>query len=79
MKRATKKNAARNGRPVVRRRKSGEEGLEELKKKIAAKWPLMGEIFKISASVPRDDWEKLPKDLSYNLDHYLYGMPKRRR
>jgi len=30
----------------------------------------------ISAQVPREEWEKLPSDLSKNLDHYLYGSPK---
>ena len=30
----------------------------------------------ISAQVPPEEWEKLPKDLSKNLDHYLYGAPK---
>ena len=30
----------------------------------------------ISAQIPLEEWEKLPKDLSKNLDHYLYGAPK---
>jgi len=30
----------------------------------------------ISTQVPREEWEKLPSDLSKNLDHYLYGSPK---
>jgi hypothetical protein len=30
----------------------------------------------ISAQIPREEWEKLPNDLSKNLDHYLYGSPK---
>jgi hypothetical protein len=33
-------------------------------------------IDEVSAQVPREEWEKLPKDLSKNLDHYLYGSPK---
>jgi hypothetical protein len=33
-------------------------------------------VEEISAQVPREEWEKLPKDLSKNLDHYLYGAPK---
>lgn len=27
----------------------------------------------ISAEVPPDEWDKLPRDLTNNLDHYLYG------
>ncbi|KAM3101061.1 hypothetical protein ACKFKF_09615 [Phormidesmis sp. 146-12] len=33
-------------------------------------------VDEISAQVPREEWEKLPKDLSKNIDHYLYGSPK---
>ena len=31
----------------------------------------------IGASVPAEEWEKTPADASMNLDHYLYGAPKR--
>jgi Arc/MetJ-type ribon-helix-helix transcriptional regulator len=31
---------------------------------------------RITASVPDEEWAKLPTDLSINLDHYLYGAPK---
>ena len=30
----------------------------------------------LAASVPREHWKKLPRDLSKNVDHYLYGRPK---
>lgn len=30
----------------------------------------------IAASIPDEEAKKLPKDLSRNLDHYLYGVPK---
>jgi hypothetical protein len=26
--------------------------------------------------IPEAEWEKLPSDLSANLDHYIYGTPK---
>ena len=29
------------------------------------------------ASVPAEEWAKLPADMSDNLDHYIYGTPKR--
>lgn len=38
--------------------------------------PIWEEIAEISASVPDDEWAKLPSDLSKNIDHYLYGAPK---
>jgi hypothetical protein len=33
-------------------------------------------VDEISAQIPNEEWAKLPKDLSKNLDHYLYGAPK---
>lgn len=30
----------------------------------------------IGRCIPSADWEKVPKDGSVNLDHYLYGHPK---
>jgi hypothetical protein len=30
----------------------------------------------LSSTVPQEEWEKLPSDLSKNIDHYLYGAPK---
>lgn len=29
-----------------------------------------------SQRVPAEEWAELPADLSVNLDHYLYGVPK---
>jgi hypothetical protein len=31
----------------------------------------------IASEVPDAEWERVPTDLSENLDHYLYGAPKR--
>ncbi len=33
-------------------------------------------IDEITKEVPLNEWEKLPSDLSKNIDHYLYGIPK---
>jgi len=38
--------------------------------------PIWEIIEEIGASVPESDWAKVPRDLSKNLDHYLYGAPK---
>ena len=73
------KKAAKRATPNGPRRNAAKkESLEELKRRVAAKDPLMAAILKISESVPKEDWKKLPRDLSYNLDHYIYGVPKRR-
>ncbi len=31
----------------------------------------------IAKEVPEKEWEKVPSDLSKNLDHYLYGRHKK--
>lgn len=36
------------------------------------------QIAAIFGDVTDEEWEKLPKDGASNLDHYLYGAPKRR-
>ncbi|MBD2626876.1 hypothetical protein [Trichormus variabilis] len=30
----------------------------------------------VSSQIPQSEWEKLPSDMSKNLDYYLYGSPK---
>lgn len=37
----------------------------------------MREFQELARQVPQEEWDKLPKDLSDNLDHYLYGTPKK--
>ena len=37
-------------------------------------WDLVEEI---NAGLPADTWDNVPTDGSINLDHYLYGAPKR--
>jgi hypothetical protein len=38
--------------------------------------PIWETVVAIGARIPDEEWEKVPKDLSKNLDHYLYGAPK---
>ena len=42
-----------------------------------ARRPIWEVVDKINASLPADTWENVPTDGSINLDHYLYGAPKR--
>ena len=39
--------------------------------------PVWGVVDEINAGLPADTWENVPTDGSINLDHYLYGAPKR--
>ena len=37
----------------------------------------VAEIQKLFADVPQADRDRLPEDWAHNIDHYLYGAPKR--
>ena len=43
----------------------------------------LGSILEIAAAatkeVPEEEWDRVPSDLSINVDHYLYGSKKTRR
>ena len=38
--------------------------------------PIEDVLRAIVADVPKHEWDRLPADLSDNLDHYIYGTPK---
>jgi len=43
----------------------------------AAPVPSLDQTFAaIAQDVPDEEWERVPKDLAKNLDHYLYGTAK---
>jgi len=35
------------------------------------------EFQELARQVPPEEWARIPKDLLDNLDHYLYGAPKK--
>ena len=39
--------------------------------------PIWELVDTINARLPADTWENVPTDGSINLDHYLYGAPKK--
>lgn len=39
--------------------------------------PVEDVLRQLANEIPSDEWKKVPRDLSSNLDHYLYGTPKR--
>jgi hypothetical protein len=39
--------------------------------------PIEEVIEALAAQVPPEAWENLPEDLSDDLDHYIYGTPRR--
>lgn len=39
---------------------------------------ILEEIDAIVSEVPAEAWEDVPTDGSINVDHYLYGAPKRK-
>jgi len=48
-----------------------------LEERAVARFRIVGELRRIAASIPKASWDRLPRDLSANLDHYIYGVPKR--
>jgi hypothetical protein len=38
---------------------------------------LTDDLRAIGMKVPAEEWRKLPEDFNENLDHYLYGSPKK--
>ena len=39
--------------------------------------PIEDVLSDLASRVPEGDWARLPDDLTDNLDHYLYGTPRR--
>jgi hypothetical protein len=37
---------------------------------------LLGMVLRIAEEVPSQEWERVPADLSKNVDHYLYGSKR---
>jgi hypothetical protein len=69
------------GAPVVVRVFTGRVAVEAEDAEAASSGTIQSfwaDINRIADSVPPEEWAKLPPDLSSNLDHYLYGAPKRR-
>ena len=38
--------------------------------------PIEDMLEELAKEIPQEEWDRLPDDLSNNLDHYLYGVPK---
>ncbi len=39
--------------------------------------PIEQVLEELAKEVPPEEWDKLPDDLNNNLDHYIYGTPKK--
>lgn len=39
--------------------------------------PIEDLLKELAKEVPQEEWNRLPSDLNDNLDHYLYGVPKK--
>ncbi len=61
-----------------------QEILEIVEKKVSVSQkkdsrPIWEVIAEISSRVPDEEWAKLPTDGAENIDHYLYGAPKKQK
>lgn len=39
--------------------------------------PIEAVLRSLAGDVPETEWQKLPSDLTEDLDHYLYGTPRK--
>ena len=39
--------------------------------------PIEDLLNELAKKIPQEEWDRLPSDLNDNLDHYLYGVPKK--
>lgn len=53
------------------------ESIEEIQE--PKKQSLLEKLETISQRVPDEVWERLPSDGAENIDHYLYGAPKKQK
>jgi hypothetical protein len=47
-----------------------------VEQRVATSQPIEVVLATLAREVPRNEWANLPSDLTDNLDHYLYGIPK---
>ncbi len=57
------------------------ESLDENKdsEDVPKRQTIWAKVKDIIEEVPNEEWAKLPTDGSINVDHYLYGSPKKTR
>jgi len=53
------------------------EFVQELREKRSRRKTVWEKLQPYLESIPREDLAALPSDASLNLDHYLYGTPKK--
>lgn len=39
--------------------------------------PIEDILEELAREIPQEEWDRLPCDLNDNLDHHLYGIPKK--
>ncbi len=61
---------------LKQRQKEQSQKLEPPTSEVDGIQSLLDLVAQIHAQVPPEEWEKLPRDLSINHDHYLYSSPK---
>jgi hypothetical protein len=61
-----------NGRAPATRR-TPQEGEAEIR---FAPDSIQARLIELRREIPSEEWAKVPRDGSRNLDHYLYGAPR---
>src|SRR5262249_32167294 len=58
-------------------RQAIEDRLAVLRTETQSEKPIWERIMEAAKAIPEEEWKRLPADASVNIDHYLYGAPKR--
>jgi hypothetical protein len=63
--------------PKKRKAANGRTGILAIEATRFGPGSLEAELEEIASKIPRGELRRLPRDLGSNVDHYLYGTPKR--
>jgi hypothetical protein len=58
-------------------RRAVEDRLAVLRAETRSEKPIWERIAEAAKAIPEEEWKRLPTDASVNIDHYLYGAPKK--
>lgn len=68
---------ANNKRPVATGKRREPRRTASRREAQSSFMTLVEDLRAIAETAPASEWAKLPRDFSENLDHYLYGSPKK--
>ena len=56
--------------------RNGKRPMRAARKRNGQHRPIEEILMELGRQIPASEWRRLPRDLSSNIDHYLYATPK---